>query len=60
MISAYKLYELGLPYSQIEETQTKLSNGIADVLTASFMILGVGYICTSSYDMTHLQTVPGA
>ena len=54
MISAYKLDELGLPYSQIEETQTKLSNGMPAVLTASFlMILGVGYICTSSYDMTH-------
>ena len=60
MISAYKFDDIGLPYSQIVETQTKLSNGMPYVLTASFlMVLGVG-ICTSSYDMTHLETVPGA
>ena len=38
MISAYKFDDFGLPYSQIEQTQTKLSNGMPYVLTASFLI----------------------
>ena len=42
VVSASKFDELGLPHCLFEETQTKLSNGMPCVLTASILPHDIG------------------